>query len=187
MNGKYEVRMWSSLCSRMSPLGLARLRREFAILSPLQLWSNFNSISNNSNMAEYWKSAVSHSVIPHITGIANFPLPYSLASGANNARSSFATRHSRRPNMKPVQNTRVASSAFFATSTETMNNSRERHSERKVRLNGYDRLLQAVPRKAIPMPLRRGRRPPLQHPNPLIDRSAWRSERNKWRSWRKWE
>ena len=149
--------------------------------------SNFNSISNNSNMAEYWKSAVSNSGTPLITTVANLSLLYSLASGANNARSSFATRHSKRPNMKPAQNTKVASSAFFATSTETMNSNRERHSERKVRLNGYDRQLQAALRKAIPTPLRRGRRPPLQLPNPMFDRSARRSEKNKWRSWRKWE
>lgn len=156
-----------------------------AILSPLRSCSNFN-YSNTSNMAEYWKSAVSHTIALHLTVIANAFLLYSLVSGANNARSSFAIRHLRRPSMKPAQNTKVVSSASSAISTGTMNNNKESHSERKVRSRGYDRPSPAGPQKAIPMPLLLGRRPPRQHPKLLNDQSAWRRERNKWRSWPKW-
>jgi hypothetical protein len=137
-------------------------------------------------MAEYWKSAVSHFSFELYTVTTDIFVLYSLDSGANNARSSFATRHSRRPNTKPVPNTKVASSASCAIFTETMNNNKERHSVRKVRSNGYGRPSQAVPRKAIPTLLHLGRRPPRQQPNLLIDRSALRRGRNRWHNWLKW-
>ena len=101
-------------------------------------------------------------------------------SGANSARYTFATQHSRNPNTKPAANTKATSSASCATSTATTSNNSANRKKQKTKSKDYD--------KQSPGPLRHQQqaRTAMHHPGnaqrPLPHRHRNLNDRHPWRT-----